>query len=127
MNAAGESPLKYEIFVSPEREFMTNSVIVYGKEHAILIDTTFTLSSAERLAKKIKKLGRKLVAIYITHGHPDHVFATSRVLDYFPDAKVYARPGVIGELERDFYSKLVRWQVDYPNDLAPDLPPIHAL
>jgi glyoxylase-like metal-dependent hydrolase (beta-lactamase superfamily II) len=125
--ADSTSSLKYEVFASPENQFGTNSVILYGGEDAVLFDTTFTKSSAEELAEKIKKLDRKLTAIYLTHGHPDHAASASRILDFFPGVKIYASPGVRGELERDFYSKLVRWQIDFPNDLSHELPPIYPL
>ncbi len=125
--SASTSSLKYEVFVAPENQFMTNSVIVYGTEDAVLIDATFTISGSEKLVQKIRKLDRKLTAIYLTHGHPDHALSVSRILDFFPDVKIYASAGVRGELERDFYSKLVRWQIDFPNDLSSELPPIYPL
>ena len=125
--ADSASSLKYEVFASPENQFGSNSVILYGGEDAVLFDTTFTKSSAEKLAQKIKKLDRKLTAIYLTHGHPDHAASASRILDFFPGVKIYASPGVRGELERDFYSKLVRWQIDLPYDLSHELPPIYPL
>ncbi len=126
-NAAGASSLKYEVFAGPSSQFGSNSVILYGREDAVLIDTAFTISSVEKLAHKIKKLDRKLIAIYLTHGHPDHAASANRILHFFPDVKIYASPGVRGELERDFYSKLVRWQIDFPNDLSPELPPMYPL
>lgn len=126
-DTSGLRTLHYEVFSSPESQFKTNSVIVYGEEHAILIDATFTKSSADVLAEKIKKLGRKLTAIYLTHGHPDHALSVNRLLHHFPGIKIYASLGVQGELERDFYAKLVRWQIEFPDDLSPVLPPVETL
>jgi glyoxylase-like metal-dependent hydrolase (beta-lactamase superfamily II) len=39
--------------------------------------------------------GKNLTTIYATHGHGDHFFGTSTVLERFPGARFVARPDVI--------------------------------
>ncbi len=125
--ALAGSTLKTEVVTASQEAFGTNAAIVYGKKEAILIDATFTLSDAEKLAQRVKKTGLPLTSIYLTHGHPDHAFGLARILEHFPNAKIYARQGVIDELDRDFLSKLLRWGVVYPDNLATTLPEILLL
>ncbi len=43
---------------------------------------------------------RNLTTIYVTHGHFDHFFGLSVLLDQFPDAKAIATPQSIELVQR---------------------------
>ena len=53
---------------------MTNCYFLQNKEttELILVDPG---AEAERISKMIEKLGKKPVAILLTHGHYDHMMA----------------------------------------------------
>ena len=44
---------------------------------------------AEPVLQKLRELGARLVAIFNTHHHSDHVGGNSKLLQHFPDAIVY--------------------------------------
>lgn len=86
-----------------------NATIVHSADSAVLIDTLFMKSDAALLAQRIKKIGKPLKAIFITHSHPDHVWGGVELLKQFPDAKIYARPLILKEIELEFRARQLRW------------------
>lgn len=66
---------------------MTNCYIVSGdKNHCIVIDPA---SDGDIIYNEITKNGLELTAIFLTHGHFDHIYAIPYLINTFPDAKVY--------------------------------------
>ena len=67
---------------------MTNCYFLQNKEttELILVDPG---AEAERISKMIEKLGKKPVAILLTHGHFDHITAADEVRKKF-QTKIYA-------------------------------------
>src|ERR1700730_9097726 len=68
------------------------STLMYGESDAVLVDPLTTVFEAEALAAWVALHHRNLKIIYITHGHFDHFFGLSVLLDHFPDAKAIATP-----------------------------------
>ncbi|MFD3497096.1 MBL fold metallo-hydrolase [Streptomyces sp. NPDC058678] len=66
----------------------TSVTLIAGEHDAVLVDTVPTIEDSKRLADWIERTGKRLTAIYITHGHIDHYFGTATLLERFPDAKV---------------------------------------
>src|SRR5258706_8017680 len=76
-----------------ELQWVANSVtLIYGKRDAVLVDTFLTIEQSQTLLNWIVESGKKLTAIYITHGHGDHFFGLSSLLERFPHAKAVATP-----------------------------------
>jgi len=57
----------------------------YGTNQAAVIDP----AEAKPVLKSLEKLGAKLVAIFNTHHHFDHVGGNSKLIEVFPEAIVY--------------------------------------
>jgi glyoxylase-like metal-dependent hydrolase (beta-lactamase superfamily II) len=68
------------------------ATLIYGEYDAVLVDTLATVAEAEALADWVALHHRNLTTIYITHGHFDHFFGLSVLLDRFPDARAIATP-----------------------------------
>ena len=73
----------------------TTSTLIYGEYDAVLVDTLHTAAEARALADWVALHHRKLTTIYITHGHLDHFFGLSVLLERFPDAKAIATPNSV--------------------------------
>src|SRR5437899_2384141 len=89
------SSLKLQVYNASENSFGVASVIVSGKTETVLIDAQFTLADAEKVAEIIKQSGKKLTAIYVSHGDPDFYFGLEVFKRHFPEVTVYAAPATI--------------------------------
>ena len=72
-----------------------SSTLISGERDAVLVDTPITVEQAHALAEWVVASGKNLTTIYATHGHGDHFFGTSTILERFPGARFVARPEVI--------------------------------
>src|SRR5215217_6749133 len=100
---------KLEVYNASENSFGVASVIVSGKADAVLIDAQFTLADAEKVAEQIKKSGKKLTTIYVSHGDPDFYFGLKIFKKYFPEITVYASPATVEYIKATAQKKLDVW------------------
>jgi len=101
--------LKLEIYNASENAFGVASVIISGKTDAVLIDAQFTLADAENVAQEIKNSGKKLTAIYVSHGDPDFYFGLEVFKKYFPEVTAYASPATVEHIKATAQKKLDVW------------------
>jgi glyoxylase-like metal-dependent hydrolase (beta-lactamase superfamily II) len=106
----GPNKLATKVFFSDEAGFEVASVIVMGKEEAILIDTQWTLSNAHRVIAEVLETGKKLKYIFLSHAHPDHYFGTGHIAEAFPDAKVVALSDTAKMVNEQFFGKIEHWE-----------------
>src|SRR6266481_5984109 len=108
--STAKSHLKWDVFVTPSIPVVTtdfapgeherpwppiSSTLIYGLRDALLIDSFITLEQARAQADWIASTGKNLTTIYATHGHGDHFFGVSVLLDRFPKARFVATPSAI--------------------------------
>lgn len=105
----GDGKLGLKVFFAPESGFSVASVIVYGKEKCMLIDTQWTRSNAYRVCAEICELGRDLETIFVTHSHPDHYFGTAYIAEQFPGVKCYAPKQTAEFYNTQFDEKIAHW------------------
>ncbi|OJJ19045.1 hypothetical protein BKI52_19695 [marine bacterium AO1-C] len=87
--------LQYKVYTSSKMGFSVTSTLIYGEEEAVLIDSQMIPHEATKVVKMIQETGKKLSHILITHAHLDHFGGTEVLLAAFPEAKVWAEPGVV--------------------------------
>jgi glyoxylase-like metal-dependent hydrolase (beta-lactamase superfamily II) len=110
INKHGLNMLSTKVFFSDEKGFEVASVIVMGKNDAVLIDTQWTLSNAHRLIAEIAETGKHLKTIYVTHAHPDHYFGLGVIAEAFPSARIIALASVAHTINHQFFGKLEHWE-----------------
>ncbi|MCX5211783.1 MBL fold metallo-hydrolase [Kitasatospora sp. NBC_00240] len=118
-------PLEIAVFTGPESAFFATSTLILGEQSAILVDAQLTRSAGRELAEWVAGKGRRLLAIVITHQHPDHYFGAEEVLRLFPEAQLLAAPPVVEGILRTAAAKVAQWKPVYGDDI-PDHPLVPA-
>jgi glyoxylase-like metal-dependent hydrolase (beta-lactamase superfamily II) len=104
-----QPPLKYDVFVAPEKAFIappplvgdppawdpTTSTLIFGARDAVLVDALCTVREATALADWVALHDRRLTTIYITHGHGDHYLGLSVLQGRFPHSRAVATAGTV--------------------------------
>jgi glyoxylase-like metal-dependent hydrolase (beta-lactamase superfamily II) len=97
-----------------------SSTLISGEHDAVLVDTPITVEQARALANWIAARGQNLTTIYATHGHGDHFFGTSAVLERFPRARFVARPEVIKVMRQQASPESLAtfWNPRFPGQIS---------
>ncbi len=97
-----DTHLKWDVFVTPSIPVVTTdfapgeherpwppiaSTLIYGSRDAVVVDSFITQEQARAQADWITGTGKNLTTIYATHGHGDHFFGASVLLERFPKAR----------------------------------------
>jgi len=127
-------PLKWDVFVTPGIPIATPDMppgvdkvyfqamaatLIYGIRDAVLADAFMTVEQAHALSGWVAASGKNLTTIYITHGHGDHWFGISTLLERFPNAKPVATPDVVKVMRQnaspEFLEKI--WKAAFPGQI----------
>src|SRR6201987_5207368 len=107
---AMNSPLKWEVFVSPQVAVITSdlppgateriwspisSTLISGERDAVFVDTFITMEQNRALTEWVVATGKHLITIYATHGHGDHFFGVNTIQQRFPNGRFIASRGPI--------------------------------
>src|SRR5258708_200419 len=130
--------LKWDVFLAPSIPAITNdlppgekqrpwppisSTLISGERDAVLVDTPITVEQARALANWIAARGKNLTTIYATHGHGDHFFGATAVLERFPNARFVARPEVIKIMRKQASPESLAtfWNPRFPGQISSQL------
>lgn len=78
-----------------------NSYWMETKEGIIIIDGLRSLSEARKVLTQIKKMGKPIIGIFLTHHHPDHVGGIPIFAESAPDAQIYGSRTTVEEIKND--------------------------
>src|SRR5580700_10294747 len=97
-----------------------SSTLISGQRDAVLVDTPITVEQARALTNWVVASGKNLTTIYATHGHGDHFFGTSTVLERFPNARFVARPEVIEIMRQQVSPESLAtfWNPRFPGQIS---------
>jgi glyoxylase-like metal-dependent hydrolase (beta-lactamase superfamily II) len=126
--------LQYEVYVTPGIPIVTldrppgvtetlfqamASTLIYGTNDAVLVDAFLTVAQANGLADWVEAKGKNLTTIYITHGHGDHWFGASTLVQRFPKARLVATPGTIEVMRGNSSPQALAsvWEASFPGQI----------
>jgi glyoxylase-like metal-dependent hydrolase (beta-lactamase superfamily II) len=98
---AAMASLSIQPFTSSEPGAWSNSYLISGESEAILFDVSMLHSDATQIAEGIKKSGKTLKTVMISHAHPDHFMALDVITEHFPQARVVSTPNVVADIKSD--------------------------
>src|SRR3990167_7654695 len=70
-SAASFKPIVHP-YSATEKGIFVNAYLIETEHNVVAIDSTLTVSDSKALREKLKSLKKPLVAVLLTHGHPDH-------------------------------------------------------
>jgi glyoxylase-like metal-dependent hydrolase (beta-lactamase superfamily II) len=96
-----------------------SSTLIQGERDAVLVDTLLTTEQSKTLLDWVVASGKKLTAIYITHGHGDHFFGLASLLERFPRAKAVATPEIVKAMQEHLSPAWIDnfWRRLFPGDI----------
>src|SRR2546427_1197776 len=130
--------LRWDVFLAPSIPAITSdlppgekqrpwppisSTLISGERDAVLVDTPITVEQALALANWIAARGKNLTTIYATHGHGDHFFGATALLERFPGARFVARPEVIKIMREQASPESLAtfWNPRFPRQISSQL------
>jgi len=136
--STAKSHLKWDVFVTPSIPVVTtdfapgeherpwppiSSTLIYGSRDAVVVDSFITVEQARAQADWIASTGKNLTTIYATHGHGDHFFGASVLLERFPNARFVAAPSAIQVMKEQTAPDFVEsfWESRFPGKLPKHL------
>ncbi len=124
-------PLRWDVFVTPAVPIVDNdlppgekqrlwppisSTLISGERDAVLVDAFVTGVQTRALADWVVASGKNLTTVYATHGHGDHFFGATTVLERFPRARFVATPDVVKIMRQQ---SSPQWLVEFWNARFP--------
>ncbi|WP_176097625.1 MBL fold metallo-hydrolase [Burkholderia cepacia] len=101
---------------SGARTFLTNAFLVELPNGVVAIDAMMTVSDARELRHRLDALRKPLLAVLITHGHPDHYNGIGELIRDLDDVPVITTRGVDEAMRRVDDAKAVQWQSVFGDD-----------
>jgi hypothetical protein len=128
-------PLNWEVFVTPGIPTVTSDLppgtkqqvwspisatLIYGTRDAVLVDAFITVEQEGALVDWVAASGKNLTKIYATHGHGDHFFGASTVLQRFPRAHLVATPDVVKIMRQQASPQALAsfWNPHFPGQIS---------
>jgi glyoxylase-like metal-dependent hydrolase (beta-lactamase superfamily II) len=94
-----------------------NSTMIIGERDMVVIDPQFSLSEAHKLVAAILETKKRLVTIYSTHAHPDHLFGLAVLKQAFPEARIVALPATVAAAKTGWPARQKFWFPVYGSNI----------
>ncbi len=98
------------MLTSSERTFFTNAYIIETRNALVVVDTMMINSDAALLRQKVDDISKPLIAIIITHGHPDHYNGNPIVASDFGEIPIISTKGVSDCIKNTVDTKEIKWK-----------------
>lgn len=98
-----------------------NSHYLVTDAGVIMIDAQRVLSQAKKLLEQIKATGKPVIAVILTHNHPDHIGGLAQIVKEHPNVAIYATQTTAAGIaaDKNNFQKLSKEQLkeDFPDQI----------
>lgn len=105
-----------QMFSSEASAFLVNSFLLETRQGLVLIDTQFMSSTALQLIEVIRAHRKPLMAVIVTHPHPDHFNGTHAIRAAFPGVPILATEATREVIRATAEDKRQAWTPVYGED-----------
>ena len=95
---------------SAEQTFFSNAYIIETDSALVVVDTLMLNADAAMLRKQINDIGKPLIAIIITHAHPDHYNGSYIVSSGLENVSIISTQGVRDNIKETVAAKEEKWR-----------------
>lgn len=123
--------MKYKIhrFQSSDAGLAVNAYLIESSNGVVVVDATLLNSDSQSLLSKIKTIGKPILAILITHGHPDHIAGLANLAPH-GNPPIFALQSIVDLMKETEAAKHAQWSAmfgadwitkwTYPNHIVKD-------
>lgn len=94
--------------MSGEKGIFANAYIIESQNGVFVIDSTLTVSESKGLRSQLDSIGKPILAIILTHPHPDHVASVTN-LKRSPDTPVISLESIAKIMNVTEEAKRIQW------------------
>ena len=105
---------KIHVYSSGELGIFANAFLVETNKGVVVIDSTLTVSESASLKVQLDVIGKPLLAVILTHPHPDHVAGVTNLVQTSRDTPIIALKSVDDlirsseEFKRDYWTPVFK-------------------
>src|SRR5262245_9395985 len=85
---------KIHVYSSGELGIFANAFLVGTNNGVVAIDSTLTVSECKSFKTRLAAIGKPLLAVILTHAHPDHVAGVTNLVKSSIDTPIIALKSV---------------------------------
>jgi len=82
-------------------DMFANAYAIEGRQGIVVVDALLTRAASARLRRRLDSMGKPLLAVIVTHGHPDHYGGVAELVGGRAHVPVVAVAGVDQVIRRD--------------------------
>jgi glyoxylase-like metal-dependent hydrolase (beta-lactamase superfamily II) len=105
---------KVHQYASPVSGILSNSYIIELDKSVVVVDGTLLVSTAKNLKAKLDSIGKPIVGILVTHGHPDHYNGLGTIAT--KNTPIYATQAVLNVITKSDAAKEKQWTPMFGDD-----------
>jgi glyoxylase-like metal-dependent hydrolase (beta-lactamase superfamily II) len=102
--------LKVHTVTASPQGILVNAYVVETKNGLVVVDSALTVSDARALRTRVDELGKPLLGVVLTHGHPDHYNGVAALVADRDSVPIYATAGVDGVIRESDAAKEQQWR-----------------
>jgi glyoxylase-like metal-dependent hydrolase (beta-lactamase superfamily II) len=103
-------------YTAGEQGLFVNSYLVEATAGIVAIDAGLLVSDAQAFRARLDALHKPLLAVFVTHGHPDHFNGVTELVRGLPDVPIYATAAGQAVIEEVAEPKRAQWGPTYGDE-----------